>query len=175
MREHTRASDRGTRAAWRAVALAWITFLLGCGAAPEPPAATGNETEVPADVYVVRGELVRLPEGGDPSAGFHVHHEAIDDFRGADGSVIGMDAMTMRFPLDDPSLLEGLEVGDKVELVWEVRWGADVPQYTRAVRRLPAETELVFREATPPPSSPPASEDPSSPERDPSSGGDSPD
>jgi hypothetical protein len=98
----------------------------------------------------VRGEVTALPAADDPTRGFYVRHEAIDDFKAPDGSVLGMDAMTMQFPLDDPALLEGVEVGDKVELLYEVAWHGAPSQRITRLRKLPADTELKFRDARPP-------------------------
>jgi hypothetical protein len=126
--------------------------LLGCSAGPEPPSGDAPEAAAPAtapDLYLVRGEVVSLPGEGQ-AGGFRVRHEAIDDFKAADGTVIGMDSMTMRFPVADPALLDGLAVGDKVELRYEVDWDGDPMQQVTAIRRLPAETALVFRDALPP-------------------------
>ena len=125
------------------------TALLGCSGGSEPPPKSAAAAAEPArtpDVYLVRGEVVALP-GENQAGGFRVRHEAIDDFKAADGSVAGMDSMTMRFPVSDPALLDGLAVGDKVELRYEVDWGGDPMQQVTAVRRLPADTELVFRDA----------------------------
>jgi Cu/Ag efflux protein CusF len=126
-----------------------LATLLWFGCGREAPPAEPAATSAPADVYVVRGEVVRLPNADDGSGGFYVRHEAIDDFKAADGSVIGMDAMTMRFPLSDPALLDGLAVGDKVEITYEVDWHGQPMQQATKVTKLPPETELVFREANP--------------------------
>jgi hypothetical protein len=93
--------------------------------------------------------VVRLPDSADSGVGFYVRHEAIDDFKDTEGAVVGMDAMTMQFPLSDPSLLEGLAVGDKVELTYLVDWQGDPMQDVGAVTRLSPEVELEFREARP--------------------------
>jgi Cu/Ag efflux protein CusF len=97
----------------------------------------------------VRGEVVGLPDPASPTVGFYVRHEAIDDFKAADGTIAGMDAMTMQFPLTDPSLLQGVNAGDKVELTYRVDWHGDPMQDVTVLRKLPPDTELVFREAEP--------------------------
>jgi Cu/Ag efflux protein CusF len=133
----------------RLILPAFATVLcLGCG--PEGLEADPATPAAAPDVYVVRGEVVSLPGRDDPTRGFYVRHEAIDDFKGGDGAVLGMDAMTMRFPVDDPAVLEGIEVGDKVELTYEVNWHGEPMQRATRVLELPADTELVYRKARPP-------------------------
>jgi len=142
-----------------------LALCAGCsGEEPAPVAAApAAAPDATADVYIVRGEVATLPPPERPTRGFYVHHEAIDDFRGSDGTIVGMDAMTMLFPLDDPALLEGLAVGDKVELTYEVNWHGEPMQRVTALRRLPADTELVFRNAHPPNATEPAGETPNQP------------
>jgi hypothetical protein len=100
---------------------------------------------------MVRGEVVELPAAG--GSDLVVHHEAIDDLVGVDGTVWGMDAMVMPFALDAGVDLEGVGVGDKVELTLQMDWLADQPHRILALRRLPPETQLVFRRARLAPSS----------------------
>jgi len=121
-----------------------FAFLLvaGCASQPAPPPPA-------PDVYTIRGVVVELPVSGDDSSGFYVRHEAIDDFRGVDGKVWGMDAMTMRFTPSEELSLDEIDVGDKVEMVFEVDWHGDPPQRVTRVTELPPETQLVFREANP--------------------------
>jgi len=148
-RNHTDAAR--ARLAWSACG-ALLAICAGCSGEQPAPVATAPAAApaVSADVYIVRGEVATLPAPERPTRGFYVHHEAIDNFRGSHGTIIGMDAMTMLFPLDDPALLEGLAVGDKVELTYEVNWHGEPMQRVTALRRLPADTELVFRNARPP-------------------------
>jgi Cu/Ag efflux protein CusF len=123
-----------------------LSCALSCGG--EAPAdATSQSTT--ASVYVVRGEVVGLPDPAYPTVGFYVRHEAIDDFRAADGTIAGMNAMTMQFPLTDPSLLQGVNVGDKVELTYLVDWHGEPMQDVTALRKLAPDTELEFRDADP--------------------------
>lgn len=120
---------------------------------PTAPEPTAVEQTPPAEaaapephVYTVRGEIVSLPEAGNPRADLRIKHEAIDNYRRGD-KVVGMNAMTMPFPVAEGVSLEGLAVGDKVEFVFEVQ----MPQYqiTR-ITKLPADTVLEFRKANPP-------------------------
>jgi Cu/Ag efflux protein CusF len=76
-----------------------------------------------------------------------VYHEPIDNFVGADGKVVGMGTMTMPFPLAKGVSLEGLSVGDIVEVTFEVRWKSHPRTQTTKVVKLPAGTELHFGKA----------------------------
>jgi hypothetical protein len=138
--------------AWLPIVLALIAIACGGGAADDPgdPGSAATAPGAQADRYAVRGEVVSLPASPDSGTGFYVRHEAIDDFKDADGNVVGMDAMTMQFPLSDPSLLEGVAVGDKVELVYLVDWHGGTMQDVGAVTLLSPDVELEFREARPP-------------------------
>lgn len=111
---------------------------------PEAPAPTEPET------YTVRGEIVDLPDPEDPTSGFFVYHEAIDEFRGIDGEVTGMSSMTMPFPVADDVDLEGLGRGDRVEFDLYVDWEGDPATLVTRVEKLPDDTILEFRGAQPP-------------------------
>ncbi|HYE03565.1 MAG TPA: copper-binding protein [Phycisphaerales bacterium] len=97
----------------------------------------------------MRGIVTELP---DPATrkGFRVRHEAIDTFKNARGETVGMGAMTMHFPLAPGVALEGVEVGDVVELTFEVWSRPRIRYHVTRVVRLPKETKLEFREARPP-------------------------
>lgn len=101
------------------------------------------------ETYTVRGQVTQLPVEGNPANGFQVYHEAIDRFRGRDGEVTGMDPMAMPFPLAKGVSLEGVQVGDPVELTLTVDWKAEPPVQITNLRELPAGTKLVFRAADP--------------------------
>lgn len=92
--------------------------------------------------YAVRGVVRQLPAPGDPAGGFFLHHEAIAGFVGRDGQASGMDSMTMPFELAQGVSLDGLAVGDPVEIRLHVDWAADLPVAVTAIRELPAATEL---------------------------------
>lgn len=110
----------------------------------ETPATTVSAA--PEAVYTVRGRIVTLPDPAKPASEFRVEHEAIDNFVGIDGK-LGMNSMTMGFPLAKGVSLEGLSVGDKVELTFEVRWKSQPRSQTTKVVKLPPETELHFGKA----------------------------
>lgn len=152
--------------------LVGIAALAGCERAdsPAPTASNGGGTPLdslvaqygePVKTYVVRGEVERLPDPDRAGTDFVVHHEAIDEFVGHTGEVVGMSSMTMPFTLADGlELPEGLKPGDKVTL-HIAQWIKPLfRNVTFKVERLPDDTELTFGRANPPaaaPVEPPAS------------------
>ncbi len=123
------------------------TFLLfafsGCDQKPaEPP-----------DIYHVRAQVRRVPvpdidavpdARSNKTGEIYVRHEAIPGFKDADGRIVGMDSMSMPFPLADVSLVAGIEAGDKIEMELEVSWHGGNPLKVTAIERLPARTRLDF-------------------------------
>lgn len=97
--------------------------------------------------YEVRGELIRLPVGDRP---MQIRHEAIPNFRNMQGEVVGMDAMTMPFPVAPGVSLDGLAVGDRVRFDFEVRWGGRPPYQIVRIEKLPEGTVLEGEVALPP-------------------------
>lgn len=126
-----------------AATLLLATAIAGCsdrrGGAPAADVAGGLRR------YTVRGEVVKLPAPGVPRA-LAVRHEAIDDFADASGAVVGMSSMVMTFDVAPAVSLDGVGVGDKVELQLAVGWSPPALRVD-ALRRLPAETALEFRKA----------------------------
>jgi len=121
-----------------------------------PNPANANRTATPApndpsrvETYLVRGEVTMLPEPGNPASQFMVKHEPVPNYMNAKGEVVGMNSMTMPFPPADENLLEGLAVGDKVLLTWEVRWFGDPKSIVTKIEKLPPETELHFEAPQP--------------------------
>ncbi len=92
--------------------------------------------------YTVRGQVVSLPTANDD---LMVHHEAIPEYRSAAG--MGMDVMTMPFPLGEGISLDGIEPGDIVNLTFSVdyneNWSPTAYRLTM-IEELPADTELDF-------------------------------
>lgn len=132
-----------------ALALA-AAFAAGCGP-DEPGGGARAEPATPPDgIYTVRAEVVALP---DPKRTddrqLRVRHEAVPDFVGFEGEVVGMASMAMPFPLAEGLELEGIEAGDPVEMTFEVRWEGAAPLRIVALRELPAGTELDFETAEP--------------------------
>ncbi len=123
-----------------------LAVLVGCGS--EPPATESAET------YRVRGMVRQMPEraGGE----VQVRHEAIPGFKNADGEVVGMDSMTMPFPVTDDGLLAGIAAGDRIEMEFEVRWSGGHPLRITAIDKLPPDARLAFEEAAPEAQPPPA-------------------
>ncbi|MBO6936745.1 MAG: copper-binding protein [Deltaproteobacteria bacterium] len=113
----------------RAIALAAL-LLSACGAEEAPP------TE-PDGTYTVRGQIMEMGEHN-----LAIHHESIPDFTNREGEVSGMDSMTMMFWRPESVAVEGIEVGDPVELTFDVRWSGDHTLTISAIDELPAGTEL---------------------------------
>ena len=118
-------------------------LFCGCGSATE------GVPDRPVERYHVRGMIVELPDPDVPGSKLRIHHEAIDDFRGVDGEIWGMDSMTMPFDVTADGLTDGLSKGDEVEFTLEVRWGRDASQTVTEIRPLPPGTTLEFRKALP--------------------------
>lgn len=116
--------------------------LLLLTACSQPAIEADLEPETVVERYEVRGEVVRLPSA--EADALTVRHEAIPGFVGVDGQVVGMDSMTMPFPLAEGVALDGVEVGDKVEFTLEVAWEGDPPYRITRVEELGAETVLDF-------------------------------
>lgn len=72
-----------------------------------------------------------------------VHHEAIAEWLRPDGTK-GMNSMTMPFPLADGVSLDGITIGDIVELTVIQYLGDKVPYRVSSIRKLPADTTLNF-------------------------------
>lgn len=104
--------------------------------------------------YTVRGQVTQLPDPNNPGTGLYLNHEAIDDFVSRDGEMVGMDPMTMSFPVAEEVPLEGIGVGDVVELELHVDWGAGTEVEIVGLRELPPGTKLVYRAAKPPKNEP---------------------
>ena len=100
--------------------------------------------------YTVRGQVTQLPDPGNPGTGLYLNHEAIDDFVDRDGKLVGMDPMPMPFLVDEDVSLDGIGVGDVVELKLHVDWEATPEAEIVEIRELPAGTKLVYRAAKPP-------------------------
>ncbi len=100
-------------------------------------------------VYTLRGQVIELPDPANPATGLTLNHEAIDGFVDRSGEMVGMDPMSMPFPVADGLPLDGIQVGDVVEVKLAVDWEGDPEVAITEVRELPAGTKLVFREADP--------------------------
>lgn len=116
-------------------------LLLAVGCAQE--AKAGRD-------YTVRAQVVQTPDPAKPADGLYLYHEAVDDWMGRNGEVEGMDPMSMPFPAAKEVPLAGIQANDKVEVTLHVDWNADTPVQITRIRKLPPDTELVFRAAKPP-------------------------
>ncbi|MBY0112359.1 MAG: copper-binding protein [Phycisphaerales bacterium] len=113
---------------------------------PEAPAVPANPT------YSTRGEIVSLP--GIEGDALKLHHERIPTFANKDGKVgkdsqgkPGMKPMTMPFGKSPGVSYEGLKIGDKIAVVFEVNWAAERPDQRiviTKVEKLAADTKLDF-------------------------------
>ena len=119
-----------------------LAALTGCGGS-----TPGDASDV-ARTYTVRAQVVTLP--ADNNGELRVAHEAIDDFVAANGEVVGMDAMTMSFPLAADVEIGGLASGDVVAFDLLVDWAAEPLARIIGLERLPPGTDLVFGAARPP-------------------------
>lgn len=122
------------------VRMAITAFALGVVVASgcrRPPPAPLPE---PDQSYQLRGQIVRLP--ASDRGEMYVEHEAIPQFVGANGQVVGMKAMTMPFAVASEAEVESLAIGDKIEFTFEVRWQREPRSLLRNVRVLPKETPL---------------------------------
>lgn len=113
----------------------FVSSFVACQK-PSAPAA-------PPATYEVSGELLRLPTPGKTEV--LIRHEAIPGFRDEAGKEVGMDAMTMPFPLASGVSVEGLTVGDKVSFTLETRWELD-REPVRITRIARAENRDVIHE-----------------------------
>lgn len=121
----------------RIIALAGLllTFVLGCEQKP------GYE-----HTYTTRGVVMSLPSEKAYDE-FIVHHEEIPGYVSINGS-IGMNEMAMPIPVPDHSLLKGIAVGDKIELVFGERFEESEDGFTTSrmgvisIKKLDATVEL---------------------------------
>lgn len=92
--------------------------------------------------YTVRGEVAALPSGDED---LQVRHEAIPEFRS--GAKMGMNVMTMPFPLAEGVSLDGVEPGDKLSITFSVDYEegwSPIGYRVVSYEQLPADTALDF-------------------------------
>jgi len=110
-------------------------------------AACGGEepAQEPAVVYASRGIVRQLPKAPRGGAELRILHEAMPDFRSQNGDLVGMESMSMPFPVAEAEIFEGLAVGDRVRFEFEVRWeGEGSPLLLTHIEKLPPDTRLGF-------------------------------
>lgn len=117
-----------------------ILALLAAGACGrKEPVALGP----PDAVYEVRGVIVALPQQ-TRSGEMRVHHEAIPNFKDREGKTIGMQSMTMPFPLAPGVSTDSLQLGDKIQFRLEVRWNEGPTIRIAKIELLPGSTPLAL-------------------------------
>ncbi|MFG0257082.1 MAG: hypothetical protein ACF8GE_04185 [Phycisphaerales bacterium JB043] len=122
-------------------------LLAGCSPSSENASTDTPESSDSIARYTVRGRITSIPAEGVPTSQFLVHHEPIPSFVSG-GKVVGMNEMTMPFPLAEGLSLEGYFVDDVIELTFEVHHDPEtgINQGYEAVSltRLSPDTQLVF-------------------------------
>lgn len=129
-----------------------VSSLVGCGGKPSEESTVEVDPDAKIADYTVRGRVAQIPEADKPTSSFRVHHEPIPEWKkNYDQPPVGMNSMVMEFPPASPSVIEGLAVGDVVALTFRVEYdGEGMLKGWKATRveKLPAETMLVFEQAT---------------------------
>lgn len=141
-----RAFGRGTLGLLAAATIAATLALPGCKDSEPDPAVAGDAGTAVIE-YTTRAILTRLPTATEPNE-LLARHEAIPEYRQTSGR-FGMNVMTMPFPLPPTGVsIEGLTVGDAVEIRFAVTYSADYSALkgyvVRSIERLPEGTELDF-------------------------------
>lgn len=116
--------------------------LAGCGGGGDDEQA-GDPADA-GDRYTVRGVVTKLPaeSGGDKS--MYIRHAPIPDYKNEHGEVVGMQTMTMPFPVGEGVSLEGVTPGDPVEFTFTVQWKPVGRYEIVSIEKLPAGTEIDF-------------------------------
>ena len=96
--------------------------------------------------YTTRAIVLSLP-GERVTQEFIVHHETIPTYQSINGS-IGMNEMAMPLPVPDRSVLDGIAVGDKIELTFGERFEPDHKMGVISASKLPADTKLNLSNTT---------------------------
>ncbi|GMU64915.1 MAG: hypothetical protein AMXMBFR36_11890 [Acidobacteriota bacterium] len=125
--------------AFRVTLCCTLLALAACGGRDATPAGDAD--------YETRGEIARLPDA--TSAEIWLRHEAIPDFRNAEGEVVGMESMTMSFKVAPGVSLEGLAPGDRVAFRFQMRWSGLASMTVARIELLPAGTRLAWEPEAP--------------------------
>jgi Cu/Ag efflux protein CusF len=132
-----------------AAALAAAALTLAHLAACDGPKQTtpSGPTGEPDATYTTRGKVEMLPDPRNAASEFVVHHEPIDDFKNPSGTK-GMNSMSMPFPLARAVSLDGIAVGDVVEITFS-HWSkpGNMGYQATKVVELPPDTKLFFGKA----------------------------
>ncbi|HEX3131832.1 MAG TPA: copper-binding protein [Thermoanaerobaculia bacterium] len=121
------------------VLLLILGVVMGC-------AGEGSDS---GRTYTTRGQVIQLPDPANPGTGLTLNHEAVDQFVDRQGETVGMDPMSMPFPVSKDVSLDGIQVGDVVEFDLHVDWSKEPAAEISRIRELPAGTKLDFRAAKP--------------------------
>jgi hypothetical protein len=146
------ARKKGMMRAFGIIAMLGAIIATGyaCGQRNEHPTGAASD----AQLYLIRGEVISVPQVGKPGTEFIVKHEPVDNFRNASGQIVGMSTMGMPFSPGKGVLLDGIKRGDKIEMRWVMQWKPEAKEYVDSVRKLPMETQLRFGDAHPTTTSP---------------------
>jgi Cu/Ag efflux protein CusF len=118
------------------LALVALAALAACGGRTPPAPPPGD-----AD-YEGRGEIARLPDASNRE--IWIRHEAIPDFRDAEGRIVGMESMTMPFKLAPGAAPADLAPGDRVSFRLEMRWSDRAAATVARIEKLPEGTRLAW-------------------------------
>lgn len=124
------------------VLAAACTGLLACGGGSGDDSTPADADDATVQRYEVDGIVRQLPGSGGKE--LMIRHVAIPDFVNARGDTIGMDAMTMGFPLADGVDLSAIAPGDTVVFNFEVNWDGSPPLRLTAMRPRTAGGALFF-------------------------------
>lgn len=118
------------------------TGLVACGGGSGDGSTPAADDDTAIQRYEVDGIVRQLPGPGGKE--FMVRHVAIPDFVGSSGDTVGMDAMTMGFPVADGVDLSAIAPGDTVVFTFEVDWDGSPPLRLTAIRPRTEGGELFF-------------------------------
>jgi Cu/Ag efflux protein CusF len=107
-----------------------VVAFVACVASVLLGAVSLSDEEVYS--YTAKG----LPGNGRASNEIIVKHEPIPNYRDEAGNVVGMMAMTMPFYLAEATKIEGINVGDSIELIVEQRLKPKFSEQVVAVKKL---------------------------------------
>ncbi len=119
-------------------------FTPACSDEPSHESSDEPSPNTVVHTYTLRGKIVSLPDASNPASELKIHHQAIKGFKNAQGEVHPMRAMTMAFPPGPEVSLQEFAVGDVVEFVFRMQWEPTHEMSADSIKKLPADTELVF-------------------------------
>jgi hypothetical protein len=93
--------------------LSAMLLITGCGEGGSPSSTATPEV---SHTYQVRGVVVEILQDA-----VMIHHQAIDDYIGPHGQVVGMDPMVMRFQLAPDLHTDDFHVKDVLDFSFEDR------------------------------------------------------